>query len=218
MRIAGRMGGIGIARAAAVAAGLVGGLPGSVNGAGSQTLAALPPVTVPAATVGEARPVPGWTEFCARYTAECAVDVGEPAQVTLTPRLWQTVTGINRQVNTSLRAITDQEHWRVPDRWDLAEDGSGDCEDFQLLKRKLLAQAGLPRRAMRMTVVIDEKGEGHAVLMLRTDRGDLILDNKISAVLPWHKTGYTYIKREGDEGARWVSLGRAVSPVVTANR
>jgi hypothetical protein len=64
MRIAGRMGGIGIARAAAVAAGLVGGLPGSVNGAGSQTLAALPPVTVPAATVGEARPVPGWTEFC----------------------------------------------------------------------------------------------------------------------------------------------------------
>ncbi|MEE8629514.1 MULTISPECIES: transglutaminase-like cysteine peptidase, partial [Methylobacterium] len=119
---------------------------------------------------------------------------------------------------TSLRAVTDQEHWGVPDRWDLAEDGSGDCEDFQLLKRKLLAQAGLPRRAMRMTVVIDDKGEGHAVLMLRTDRGDLVLDNKTSAVLPWHKTGYTYIKREADESMRWVSLGRAVSPVVTANR
>ena len=70
----------------------------------------------------------------------------------------------------------------VADRWDLAEDGSGDCEDFQLLKRKLLAQSGLPRRAMRMTVVIDEKGEGHAVLTLLTDRGDLVLDNKTSAV------------------------------------
>ncbi|MGX7707152.1 transglutaminase-like cysteine peptidase [Methylobacterium sp. Gmos1] len=214
MRIAGRTVGIGIAQVLAVAAGLL----ASANGAGSQTLAALPSVTIPAATVGEARPVPAWTEFCARYASECAVDVSEPAQVTLTPRLWQTVTGINRQVNTSLRAVTDMEHWGTPDRWDLAEDGSGDCEDFQLLKRKLLAQAGLPRRAMRMTVVIDEKGEGHAVLMLRTDRGDLVLDNKTSAVLPWHKTGYTFIKREGDEGARWVSLGRAVSPVVTANR
>ncbi|KMO10720.1 transglutaminase [Methylobacterium platani JCM 14648] len=200
--------------AAAVAAALL----VSASGAGSQTLAALPAVSIPAAFVGEARPVPAWTEFCARYASECAVDPSEPAQVTLTPRLWQTVTGINRQVNTGLRAVTDQEHWGVPDRWDLAEDGAGDCEDFQLLKRKLLAQAGLPRRAMRMTVVIDEKGEGHAVLMLRTDRGDLVLDNKTSAVLPWHKTGYTYIKREGDEGARWVSLGRAVSPVVTANR
>ncbi|GJD61875.1 transglutaminase-like cysteine peptidase [Methylobacterium frigidaeris] len=214
MRIAGRKGGIGIAQALAVAAGLL----ASVSGAGSQTLAGLPAVTLPAAAVGEARPVPAWVEFCTRYGSECAVDAGEPAQVTLTPRLWQTVTGINRQVNTSLRAVTDQEHWGVPDRWDLAEDGSGDCEDFQLLKRKLLAQAGLPRRAMRMTVVIDEKGEGHAVLMLRTDRGDLVLDNKTSAVLPWHKTGYTFIKREGDESVRWVSLGRAVSPVVTANR
>ncbi len=164
MRIAGRKDGFGIARAAAVIAGLL----ASASGAGSQTLAALPAVTIPAATVGEARPVPAWTEFCARYASECAVDASEPAQVTLTPRLWQTVSGINRQVNTSLRAVTDQEHWGVPDRWDLAEDGSGDCEDFQLLKRKLLAQAGLPRRAMRMTVVIDEKGEGHAVLMLRT--------------------------------------------------
>ncbi|MFH6781160.1 MULTISPECIES: transglutaminase-like cysteine peptidase [Methylobacterium] len=219
MRIAGRRNGIGIvAHSAAVAAAVAVALLAPVSGAGSQTLAALPAVTIPAAPVGEARPVPAWTEFCARYASECAVDPSEPAQVTLTPRLWQTVTGINRQVNTSLRAVTDMDHWGVPDRWDLAEDGSGDCEDFQLLKRKLLAQAGLPRRAMRMTVVIDEKGEGHAVLMLRTDRGDLVLDNKTSAVLPWHKTGYTYIKREGDEGARWVSLGRAVSPVVTANR
>ncbi|MEG9455187.1 transglutaminase-like cysteine peptidase [Methylobacterium ajmalii] len=212
MRIAGRKNEIGRAALAAVA------LLASVTGAGSQTLAALPAVTIPAAPVGEARPVPAWTEFCARYASECAVNPNEPAQVTLTPRLWQTVTTINRQVNTSLRAVTDQEHWGVPDRWDLAEDGSGDCEDFQLLKRKLLAQAGLPRRAMRMTVVIDEKGEGHAVLMLRTDRGDFVLDNKTSAVLPWHRTGYTYIKRESQDATAWVSLGGATAPTVTANR
>jgi predicted transglutaminase-like cysteine proteinase len=125
---------------------------------------------------------------------------------------------VNRKVNAAIQAVTDQEHWGVPDRWDLPTDGYGDCEDFQLLKRKQLAEAGLPRRAMRMTVVIDEKGEGHAVLMVRTDRGDFVLDNKTNSVLPWHQTGYVYIKREGQNGPAWVSLGGATSPTVTANR
>ena len=79
-------------------------------------------------------------------------------------------------------------------------------------------EAGLPRRALRMTVVIDERGDGHAVLMVRTDRGDFILDNKHQSVLPWHQTGYVYIKREGQDGRAWASLGGAVSPVTTANR
>ena len=81
-----------------------------------------------------------------------------------------------------------------------------------------LAEAGLPRRAMRMTVVIDEKGEGHAVLTLITDRGDLVLDNKTNAILPWHKTGYVFIKRESQDAVAWVSLGGVTSPVTTANR
>ena len=105
----------------------------------------------------------------------------------------------------------------MPDRWDLAEDGAGDCEDFQLLKRHRLVEAGLPRRAMRMTVVLDDQDEGHAVLMVRTDRGDLILDNKTMAVLPWQRTPYTYVKREGQDSAAWVSLNGVASPVATAN-
>ena len=101
--------------------------------------------------------------------------------------------------------------------WSLPTDGYGDCEDYQFLKRKLLVEAGLPRRALLMTVVIDEKGEGHAVLMART-RGDLILDNKGSSVLPWHQTGYIYVKREGQDGLAWTPLGGATSPISTANR
>jgi predicted transglutaminase-like cysteine proteinase len=34
------------------------------------------------------------------------------------------------------------------------------------------------------SVVIDELGAGHAVLRVRTDRGNLILGNKRDAVLP----------------------------------
>ena len=71
---------------------------------------------------------------------------------------------------------------------------------------------------MRMTVVIDEWNEGHAVLTIRTDRGDLILDNRTDAVLPWHATGYAFIKREGDGDGAWVSLKCLASPIMTAAR
>ncbi|MGU3362534.1 transglutaminase-like cysteine peptidase [Methylobacterium sp. M6A4_1b] len=184
----------------------------------AQTLAALPTPTPAALTLAEARPLLAWAAFCQRYASECAIDANEPNRIALTPAIWSTIVSVNRRVNRSLVAVTDQEHWGVPDRWDLAEDGSGDCEDYQLLKRKLLAEAGLPRRAMRMTVVIDEKGEGHAVLTLLTDRGDFILDNKTAEVLAWYRTGYVFIKRESADTVAWVSLGGVTSPVTTANR
>ena len=186
--------------------------------AAAQITTASLPTTSTVMPTGSASPIPAWASFCRTYPIECAVDPREAALIELTPRAWNSIVAVNRRVNATVKPLTDQEHWGVTDRWDLAETGSGDCEDYQLLKRKLLAEAGLPRRAMRMTVVIDEKGEGHAVLMLRTDRGDFILDNKTSTVLPWHQTGYVYVKREGQEGQAWVSLGGASSPSATANR
>ena len=187
--------------------------------AGAQThLASLPGPSLGTTAIGAAKPLPAWSGFCQRQPAECAVDPDEPAIVTLTPRAWQLITGVNQRVNATIKPMTDMEHWGVPDRWDLPTDGRGDCEDFQLLKRKLLAEAGLPRRAMRMVVVVDDEAQGHAVLMIRTDRGDFILDNKGSTVLPWHRTGYVFVKRESEDAIGWVSLGGLSSPVVTANR
>ena len=175
----------------------------------AQSYAALPRTADPAEIVGEARPLAAWAEFCRRVPAECAVSPSEPATVQLNAKVWQTIVSVNRSVNGSLRAVTDEEHWGVADRWDIPGDGAGDCEDFQLLKRQMLVREGLPRRAMRMTVVIDEKGEGHAVLMIRTSRGDLILDNKTNAVQPWYETGYLFVKRESQDRIGWVSLGGA---------
>ncbi|MEH3118122.1 MAG: transglutaminase-like cysteine peptidase [Methylorubrum populi] len=186
--------------------------------AAAQTHAALPATSLSATTTGPARPIAAWAEFCERYAGECAVDRTEPATVVLTPALWQTINAVNRRINRAVEAVTDQEHWHAADRWDLAEDGRGDCEDYQLLKRRMLVEAGLPRRAMRMTVVIDEKGEGHAVLTILTNRGDLVLDNKTNAVLPWTQTGYTFVKRESQDAVGWVALGRDASPLTAANR
>lgn len=187
----------------------------------AQTLVSLPhPATIGRIEGGgSARPVAAWLKFCDRYSSECDVNSAEPGSITLTDRNWRALNTVNRQVNASVKPMTDQEHWGVVDQWDIPTDGYGDCEDYQLLKRKILVERyGLPRRALRMTVVIDEQGEGHAVLMVRTDEGDLILDNKRSGILPWHQTGYVYVKREGQEGRAWVSLGDRSSPITTANR
>nr|WP_308620300.1 transglutaminase-like cysteine peptidase [Methylobacterium haplocladii] len=189
---------------------------------GAAATQARPSVRLPEGTALDygqtARPVAAWTEFCARMPGECSVDPSEPAQITLTPAVWGLLASINRRVNHRIKPVTDMAHWGVVDRWDYPDDGFGDCEDIQLLKRRMLVDRHLPRRALRMTVVIDEIGEGHAVLMVRTDRGDLILDNKTNAVLPWQRTGYSFVKREGQDGQAWVSLNNGASPVTTANR
>jgi len=166
-----------------------------------------------------APPLPGWVAFCSRNAEECTVDLTEPEFLPLTAELAALLSSVNLSVNRSLIPVTDQNHWGVADLWSYPSDGLGDCEDYQLLKRRMLVEAGLPRRAMRMTVVIDELGEGHAVLMIRTNQGDYVLDNKTSSVLPWHRTGYVYIKRESQDTIGWVSLGGIVSsPTTTANR
>ena len=159
-----------------------------------------------------------WTVFCESAPSECEVNLTEPDAITLNSETWDVLTTVNSQVNAAIVALPDQDHWGVADRWDYPEDGIGDCEDIQLLKRKLLVDQGLPRRALRMTVVIDRKGEGHAVLMVRTSEGDLILDNARDAVLPWRRTGYHFVKREGADGRTWVSLDGSGASVVTAAR
>jgi predicted transglutaminase-like cysteine proteinase len=178
----------------------------------------VPARTQPLAALGSANPIPGWASFCQAHARDCVVDVSEQESIRLTAQAWKTLVTVNRQVNGMLEPMTDAEHWGVSDRWDMPDDGAGDCEDYQLLKRRLLVEQGFPARALRMTVVIDKTGEGHAVLMVRTDRGDFILDNKQNSVLPWHQTGYTFVKREGSYGSAWVSLGQATGPTATANR
>jgi predicted transglutaminase-like cysteine proteinase len=111
-------------------------------------------------------------------------------------------------VNESVKPMTDLEHWGIIEKWSYPDDGYGDCEDYVLLKRRLLIKAGWPREALLITVVRDRRDEGHAVLTVKTDRGEFILDNQIEAVLPWFETGYRFVKRQSQKDPNvWVSLG-----------
>lgn len=166
----------------------------------------------PVPVTGEARPIKGWVDFCARHPRECEVDVAEPEVMRLTSRAWAVLVHVNQAVNDEITPMTDKDHLGVVDSWDFPDDGIGDCEDFQLLKRRRLVAKGLPRRALRMAVVLDERGEGHAVLVARTDRGDLVLDNVAKVVLSAEDSGYDFVRREGAVAGSWVALERRPAP------
>ncbi|MDO8878725.1 MAG: transglutaminase-like cysteine peptidase [Pseudolabrys sp.] len=161
------------------------------------------------ATVGEPSRAPiGWVEFCIEYKSECTTRPSAPRDIVLTSKTWDDLVKVNNWVNDSIKPITDVDHWGTVERWNYPDDGYGDCEDYVLLKRKMLIQAGWPREALLITVVRDKKGEGHAVLTVKTNRGEFILDNQESEVLAWNKTGYKFVKRQSQTDQNvWVALG-----------
>jgi predicted transglutaminase-like cysteine proteinase len=159
--------------------------------------------------VGEVtRPPIGWVQFCEERPWECKVEAHEPRDVQLTKVAFKELDRVNRYVNDHVKPMTDLEHYGVIEKWAYPEDGYGDCEDYVLLKRRMLMQLGWPREALLITVVRDKKGEGHAVLTVRSDKGEFILDNQEAEILPWSDTGYRYVKRQSQSDPNvWVSLG-----------
>ena len=104
------------------------------------------------------------------------------------------------------------------EKWSYPDDGYGDCEDYVLLKRRMLIEAGWPRSALLITVVRDRKGDGHAVLTVRTDKGEYILDNQNDKILPWSDTGYRFVKRQSQSDPNtWVALGDPRPTTATAS-
>jgi predicted transglutaminase-like cysteine proteinase len=68
-------------------------------------------------------------------------------------------------------------------------------------------ERGWPASSLLMTVVRDEKNEGHAILTARTTQGDFVLDNKNEEVRLWTQTPYHYVMRQSYINPRvWVSL------------
>jgi predicted transglutaminase-like cysteine proteinase len=160
-------------------------------------------------SVGEnARPPIGWVQFCQDRPWECRAEASAPRDVDLTKAARDEIERVNRFVNERIKPLTDLEQYGVVEKWTYPESGYGDCEDYVLLKRRMLMQLGWPRAALLITVVRDKKGDGHSVLTVRTNRGELILDNQVETILPWAETGYRFTKRQSQSDPNiWVSLG-----------
>ena len=164
------------------------------------------------------RPPIGWVEFCADRPLECKVTAGAPRDVVLSNKAWTDLARINRWVNENVKPMTDMDHWGVVEKWSYPDDGYGDCEDYALLKRRMLIEAGWPREALLMTVVREKNGNGHAVLTVKTDKGEFVLDNQEERILLWSETSYRFVKRQSQSDPnRWVSLGDPRPTIATAS-
>ncbi len=160
----------------------------------------------------------GHYEFCEQRPRECGSRTERPAIVALDNALWRQLVAVNAHVNAAVAPVTDQDLFGKPEVWFFPTD-RGDCEDYVLLKRRELIAAGWPASALLITVVRQYDGEGHAVLTVRTDRGDLILDNLEAEIHAWNDTGYLYVKRQSDrDSGRWVGIADDRSLVVGAVR
>ena len=160
----------------------------------------------------------GWVEFCAEHKRECddAAD-GSARRRAHADGLGATWCGSTTGSTRNIKPLTDLEHWGVVERWNYPDDGYGDCEDYVLLKRRMLMQAGWPRQALLITVVRDKRGDGHAVLTVKTDKGEFILDNQNEEVLLWSETNYRFVKRQSQTDPNvWVALGDPRPATATA--
>lgn len=153
-----------------------------------------------------AAPPSGFVDYCARNASECS-EVSEfaAAPVELDPERFEQLAEVHWTATTSIRYVSDQEQYGRKEYWTLPTD-AGDCEDLVLVMRHDLIERGWPRSALRMSMAVTEKGENHLVLVVTTDSGDYVLDNRQQRVLPWSDLPYAWVKRQGPNQRAWAAL------------
>lgn len=148
------------------------------------------PVTAPQAV--STRPPLGLQIYCLQNPGDC-----RSAPATSAPfsdNLLHVLGEVNTTVNRAIRPTGE----RRGDEWKVGT-GSGDCEDYVMTKRAYLLKKGLPQGALLVAYTRTRSGEGHAVLIVRTTEGDLVLDNLNSQVRSLRSSGYV-IERVSTNG------------------
>jgi predicted transglutaminase-like cysteine proteinase len=93
-----------------------------------------------------------------------------------------TLASVNRWVNRSIAFTADRDLFSRADYWAGATETlrlrAGDCEDIALTKMQLLADAGIPREDMILTIARDlVRNADHAVLIVHHEGRYYMLDN-----------------------------------------
>jgi predicted transglutaminase-like cysteine proteinase len=162
---------------------------------------------------------PGFLASCGRLPWLCGALVAD-GSMTDPAEVLALAHRINRRVNSTVAEMSDPQNYGAADYWTLPANGRGDCEDFALLKYRLLLDAGVSDRDLSIAVVLDQRGENHAVLVLRHGSADLVLDSRSREILPWNQTDYRFLAMQTpDEKAQWeIVTGRSKRSSILASR
>ena len=140
----------------------------------------------------------GFQIFCLKNPRECRASGN--SQISLNNDSLSALQAVNSRVNRSINPRADGRR----DVWSL-DVRSGDCEEYVLAKRKKLVEAGLPASALRIAHVRTRRGEDHAVLLVMTNEGDLVLDNLTSSIKLWEESGHRMMAMSGANPLRWTA-------------
>lgn len=110
---------------------------------------------------------------------------------------------IHTTANRAIKYCTDISQYNILENWTLPKTGLGDCEDYALLKRKMLIDAGFDRDKIHLCTCF-VGGAGHCVLLVETDRGNYILDNNQPEPVEPSFLSYKWDKIQ--RGSKWYEL------------
>lgn len=137
-----------------------------------------------------------FVSFCMRHSEECRPS-GSTGVIRATDRNIALIASVNRKVNAAIRPSNGTSAWRIA-------PADGNCNDYVVTKRHELLNRGFPSSALLISVVKTANGEGHLVLLAKTDYGDLVLDNLSQELLGVAETPYSWIKRQiPEDPQRW---------------
>lgn len=163
------------------------------------TTSIVPAVAASGHSVATLSPL-GFKIFCLRNPEQCVAS--SPQSIDMTDATMGKLKQVNLQVNRSIRPVNDA---KGRDVWTL-NPSSGDCEDFVVTKRARLIKMGFPPGALRIARGTTRSGEGHAVLLVRTSKGDMILDSLTNTIKPKSQSNLRFIAMSGPDPKAWAAL------------
>lgn len=124
---------------------------------------------------------------------------------------------VNQWVNREIAYVNDDRNYRQRDFWATAEQtlgrGSGDCEDFAILKMQMLRAAGVDAERMKLVLLRDLAANAdHAFLLVQTDAGKVVLDNVTDRLYDGSQSNAVRPVLSFSENRRWVHAYRGTQP------
>jgi predicted transglutaminase-like cysteine proteinase len=153
-----------------------------------------------------------FTRFCLRYPSECRKPqpIFRPHRITMSATRWAELTDVNRTVN---RTILPQANMNgvLAEEWLIAPN-AGDCNDYAVTKRHELLARHWPARLLILAEVVVPSGDHHLVLVVRTNAGDLVLDNLNANIRQLSATRYAWVRAQSPENPKfWSAVGVSTS-------
>jgi predicted transglutaminase-like cysteine proteinase len=160
-----------------------------------------------------------FTQFCQKYVDECKPQqpMFRGGRIKLTNLRWTELVNVNSAANSSIRPEPSKEG--IADHEWLLGPAFGNCNDYAVTKRHQLTARGWPARAVLLSEVVTFSGQHHVVVVVRTNIGDVVLDNLTDVIMPWFQKPFQWVRIQTPRNPNyWASISEPSAAPMIARR